>query len=131
MDIESTLNNMNQRFKKTFRGVTNEIQQCIDTCLLCHKTCEEIIPYCLERGGMHAERAHIEKLLACADVCRTSAHLMMWHSDFHSKVCRVCSEVCEQCAKDCERMKNDEMMKMCADICHQCAQSCEKMANQH
>lgn len=129
--MQSTFENINQNFKQTLKGMTDEMQQCIENCLQCHKTCEQIVPYCLEKGGMHAERIHIQALSTCADICRTSAHFMMWNSDLHSRVCSICAESCLVCAEDCERMGDDQMMKMCADICRQCAESCQQMGAHH
>jgi hypothetical protein len=105
------------------------VQQCIENCQQCHKLCEQLISYCLEKGGMHAERGHIETLLSCADICRTSSHFMMWNSDLHPRVCGVCADVCIKCAEDCERMSDDEMMNLCADVCRECAESCRRMGS--
>lgn len=131
MKAQSNFEVLTKNFAKTFGGFTEEIQSCIDICLLCHKTCEEIIPYCLEKGGTHAERKHIELLLTCSDICRTSAHSMMWHSEFKEKVCELCSDICAKCAEDCERMSADQTMRLCAEICRECEQSCRKMAAKH
>lgn len=131
MDLQSTFGTLNQTLRKAFKGMTDEMQQCINHCLECHRACEQLIPYCLEKGGMHAERNHIQILSTCADICRTSAHFMMWNSELHGRVCGVCADACLKCAEDCERMSDDQMMKMCADICRQCAESCQKMATQH
>lgn len=131
MDMQSTIATLNQTLKNAFKGLTDEMQQCINNCQECHRICEQLIPYCLSQGGMHSEPRHIQTLLTCADICRTSAHFMMWNSDLHSKVCGVCAEVCLQCAVDCERMSDDKMMKLCAEVCRRCAASCEKMAVRH
>lgn len=131
MDLRSTFETLNQSLKNVYKGMTDEMQQCINNCLECHRACEQLIPYCLEKGGMHAERSHIQILSTCADICRTSAHFMMWNSDLHGRVCGVCADTCLKCAEDCERMSDDQMMKMCADICRQCAESCRKMATRH
>jgi hypothetical protein len=131
MELQTTFGTINQALKNTFKAMTDEVQQCIENCLQCHRTCEQLIPYCLEKGGMHAERSHIQLLSTCADICRTSAHFMMWSSDLHPKVCGTCAEACLKCAEDCERMGDDKMMKACAEICRLCAESCQKMATRH
>jgi len=33
--------------------------------------------YCLEMGGKHTEPAHFRLMMACAEMCRTSAHFML------------------------------------------------------
>ena len=131
MNLQSVHESTNRILKKSSKSITDEMQQCIDVCLECHRTCEQVIPYCLEKGGTHAERGHIETLFSCAEICRTSAHLMMWNSDFHAKVCGVCADACIRCAEDCERMSEDEAMSNCAEVCRQCADSCQKMATRH
>jgi hypothetical protein len=118
-------------FENVVKGMKDEMQQCIDLCLECHRVCEQTIPYCLDKGGMHAERGHIQTMWLCADICRTSAHFMMWSSDLHTRTCGICAEACRRCAEDCERMADDEMMKACAQICRECAESCEKMSSMH
>lgn len=131
MITQTTIETANRILRSTFRETTDEAQQCIENCQNCHKICEQIISYCLEQGGEHAERKHIELLLSCADICRTSSHFMMWHSDLHPKVCAVCADVCTKCADGCERMSDDEMMKLCAQVCRECADSCRRMSAQH
>jgi hypothetical protein len=80
-------------------------------------------------GGKHAEAAHIRLLLDCAEICATSANIMLRGSDLHGKTCGVCAEVCERCADDCARLADgDGLMTRCADMCRRCAESCRTMA---
>jgi len=79
-------------------------------------------------GGKHAEASHIQLLLACAEICQTSANFMLLGSDLHARTCGVCAEVCEQCATSCEQMGNDAQMQACAEACRRCAESCQRMA---
>ena len=71
--MQSTFTTINQALKNNFHSVTSEEQKCIDDCLQCHAICEQLIPYCLDKGGMHAERIHLQKIWLCADTCRTCA----------------------------------------------------------
>ena len=105
-----------------------EMQRCIETCQTCHEVCLRTVPHCLEKGGRHAEPAHIRLLLDCAEICETSANFMIRGSELHTETCRVCAEVCQRCAEDCQRMADDPKMKECADICRRCAESCLQMA---
>jgi hypothetical protein len=104
-----------------------DIQQCIQTCIECHRICTETIVHCLAKGGRHADVGHIRLLADCADICHTSAEFMMRRSDLHTGVCMVCADVCDRCAHDCDGLKDDERMAVCAAICRQCAQSCRDM----
>ena len=55
-----------------------KMQACIDECLRCYQTCLGMASnHCLEVGGRHVEPAHFRLMLACAETCRTSAHLML------------------------------------------------------
>jgi hypothetical protein len=104
------------------------VQECIDRCQSCEEICLETVTHCLKLGGKHAAADHISMLLACAEICDTSARFMLLGSKHHPRACDVCAEVCEACAKDCERFDDDETMQRCADICRRCAESCRQMA---
>jgi hypothetical protein len=107
--------------------MTGPMQECIDRCQSCEEICLESVNHCLQLGGKHAEADHIRMLIACAEICDTSARFMLLGSKHHARACDVCSEVCDACAKDCERF-DDETMQRCADICRRCAESCRQMA---
>ena len=104
------------------------MQQCIEECLNCHRTCVETMQHCLEKGGKHAKAEHIRTLLDCAQICATSADFMLRGSDLHVHTCAACAAVCEACAKSCEEIADDAEMKRCADVCRRCAASCREMA---
>ena len=104
------------------------LQECIDRCQSCQEACLETVSYCLEQGGKHAEAAHVRTLIACGEICDTSARFMLLGSEHHARTCEVCAEVCETCAKHCDRFERDEIMQRCADTCRRCAESCRQMA---
>jgi hypothetical protein len=54
--------------------------------------------------GEHTEARHFSLMMACAEICRTSAHFMLIGSELHKRTCRLCGEICDQCAADCERV---------------------------
>lgn len=102
------------------------MRACIEECLRCYSTClSTAMGHCLEMGGKHTERKHFTLMMACAEICRTSAHFMLLGSEHHKHVCRECAEICSQCANDCERLGD---MQECVDACRQCAESCARMA---
>lgn len=108
--------------------IAPRLQECIDRCHSCEEICLEPANHCLTMGGKHAEADHIRMLLACAEICDTSARFMLIGSKHHMRTCEVCAEVCEACAKDCERFGDDETTQRCAEICRRCAESCRQMA---
>jgi hypothetical protein len=77
--------------------VTNEMQQCINECLNCHSVCLQTVTYCLQAGGKHAEANHIQLLLACAEICRTSADFMSLGSALHTRTCAVARKAAVAC----------------------------------
>ena len=102
------------------------MQDCISTCLDCYQTCLSMaMNHCLEVGGKHVEKAHFTLMMACAEICRTSAHFMLMGSPDHKETCRACAEICERCADDCERIGD---MDACVAACRACAESCRRMA---
>ena len=108
----------------------SKMDECINNCELCHRTCTVTLGYCLSQGGQHAEQAHIRLLLDCIQICQTSADFMLRGSTLHGLTCGVCAEVCRRCAEDCERFgTGDFQMQQCALMCWQCSRSCQEMAD--
>ena len=101
--------------------VNAEMKSCIEECLRCYQIClSTAMGHCLEAGGEHTEAKHFSLMMACAEICRTSAHFMLIGSDLHKRTCRLCGEIRDQCAADCERIGE---MKECVDTCRRCAES--------
>lgn len=109
---------------------SGEMEECIQKCLRCYRVCQETFFYCLQKGGDHHTLSHLQVIQSCAEVCRSSAQLMMLHSPYHHYLCKVCAEICKACAESCESM-DDATMSACARICRQCADACEEMSSQN
>ena len=92
------------------------MQECIDHCRSCEEICLESVTHCLQKGREHAQPDHVSLLLACAEICSTSARFMLLGSEHHVRTCEVCAEVCDACAADCETMSDDDLMRRCAEI---------------
>ncbi len=106
--------------------MNEQLQQCIEECLRCHRECVTMASHhCLEVGGRHVEPRHLRLMLACAEICRTSAYFMELRVEQHKRTCAVCAEVCEACAKSCEEVGD---MAQCVEACRRCAESCRQMA---
>ena len=106
--------------------VSPEMKSCIETCLTCYGEClSTAMGHCLQVGGKHVEPAHFKLMMACAEICRTSAHFMLIGTEHHKHTCRECAEICGECAEDCERVGG---MDECVAMCRACAESCRKMA---
>ena len=75
----------------------------------------------------HVEPEHIRMLMACAEICDTSARFMLLGSRHHARTCEVRADVCEACAEDCDQFE-DDLMTRCADVCRYSAESCRELA---
>ena len=99
---------------------------CIEGCLRCYQAClGGAMGHCLETGGRHVQPAHFRLMMACAEICRTSAHFMLLQSEHSKHVCKECEEICIQCAAECEKLGD---MQDCVDACRACAQVLHKIA---
>lgn len=104
----------------------SDMQACVEACLRCHSTCLGMSSHhCLEAGGKHVEAQHFRLMLACAEMCRASAAMMLIGTEHHRASCRACAEVCDACAKSCEEVG---AMEECVQACRACAEHCHKMA---
>lgn len=99
---------------------------CANECLATYKSCLSAIDFCLDQGGKFAEPGHIRLLRVCAEICQTSAFVLMAHSTFHLRTCAICAEVCEACAESCEYLGGEKLLA-CAEMCRACADSCINM----
>ncbi len=108
------------------RHISKDLQECIDDCLRCYQACfGSAMTHCLEAGSQHVEPKHFRLMMACAEMCRTSAHFLLLNSPHHAHVCEECAEICAECAKDCERIGG---MEGCVAACKRCEASCRVMA---
>ena len=98
---------------------------CIETCLKCYSACLAMASnHCLKAGGPHVEQEHFRLMLACAEVCRTHAHLMLLGSPHAEHLAPECAEIAARCAESCERVGD---MDSCVATCRACAASCAEM----
>lgn len=103
-----------------------DMQQCIDDCLHCYRTCQQMaMNHCLETGGAHVEPEHFRLMMNCADICRVAADFMLSSSPLHANTCAACAAVCEACAASCDQIGD---MDECVQACRRCSQSCQQMA---
>ncbi len=106
-------------------NVSSEMNECIEECLRCYAMCTAAaMNHCLERGGEHVEPEHFRLMAACAEICRTAAHLMLISSPLHKEICAACASSCQNCAESCEALGD---MEECVAACRSCAESCERI----
>lgn len=98
----------------------NAIKACQD----CHLICQETLAYHGdETGGKQLSPQHIKRLMACIEVCQTTANMLVIRAPLVDQLCDICAHICEQCATSCRTIECDAM-KECADAAAQCAKAC-------
>lgn len=106
--------------------LSSEMHVCVEQCLRCHSTCLDMaMNHYLEAGGKHVAPYHFKLMMACAEMCQTSANMMLIGTQHHKRICRECAEICEECAKSCEQVG---VIDDCVAQCRRCAESCRKIA---
>jgi len=106
--------------------IDSAMNDCVEGCLRCYSVClGSAMHHCLETRGRHFAPPHFRLMMACVEICRTSAHFMLLGSSHHKHTCRECAEICAECADDCECLGG---MEACVQACRRCAESCGAMA---
>ncbi len=101
--------------------LNQDMQECVDNCLNCHSVCLAMASqHRLERGGEHVEPQHFRLMLACAEICRSAAAVMMIGTDMHARLCALCADICDECARSCEQLGD---MERCVEACRRCAEA--------
>jgi hypothetical protein len=107
--------------------MTDEARECATNCFECQRTCIETMGHCLSLGGRHADSAHLELMMDCADICGLHSRFLARGSEFHHHLSAACRDICDACADSCRKRGDDERMKECEAVCRRCAESCERM----
>ncbi|HEX2494799.1 MAG TPA: hypothetical protein VHK24_13590, partial [Steroidobacter sp.] len=69
---------MEQRMLMVAETDSEELMRCIEECERCHRMClRTAMTHCLEQGGSCLEPPHLRVMLACAELCRTTADSML------------------------------------------------------
>ena len=113
---------MEQRMLMAAEAESAELGRCIDACERCHRVClQAAMTYCLEQGGEYLEPPHLRVMLACSELCRTTADAMLARYALYEELCAVCARVCRDCAESCERVGE---LEECVEACRRCAEGC-------
>lgn len=99
------------------------VEGCIDECTQCAAECMQaaIAPF----TGPRLKPAHRRLLIACAEICRSTARLLLGSATDHVATCGACADLCTRCAELCE---HDGILEECAQRCRSCAQTCLTLA---
>ena len=101
------------------------ITSCADTCTACADAC-------LAEDKVADLRRCIRLNLDCADVCRSTAAILLRQTGPEVAVLRAAVEACEQACRSCgdECGKHAEMhehCRVCAQACRECADACRQL----
>lgn len=93
----------------------------VDHLLRCSDACAEAASK-MEADVSVAEPMRL--MLACAEACRATAHVLILGVAHHHGLCEACVSLCEASAAACE---DDGRSAACAAICRDCAKACRRM----
>ncbi|QQG35763.1 MAG: four-helix bundle copper-binding protein [Micavibrio aeruginosavorus] len=109
--------------------MTDTRKNAIAACQTCHLLCQETLAYHGdETGGRQLSPQHIKRLMACIEICQTTANLLAIRAPLIDQLCEICAHICEQCASSCRAVECDEM-RQCANAAGHCASACYEASN--
>lgn len=98
--------------------------EAIIACQDCHLICREALAlHGDEAGGSQLSPRHIKRVMACIEICQTTANLLVIRAPMSDQLCELCAHLCEQCATSCRAIDLD-IMKRCVAACQRCARAC-------
>jgi hypothetical protein len=110
--------------------VTNEMEECIQECLNCHRVCMQVFSHLLtlESDAQPATPDQLRLLLDCAQLCALCADFLIRASEFDTSLSHLCREACRRCQQMCETLGQiDLMVPGCAVACARCANACTRV----
>lgn len=106
--------------------VTQEMERCICECMACYEAClQAAVNHQLGLDGPNLDPAHVRLLLSCAEICQTTAHVMLTGSPLSKPAGRICAKVCRRCAVECEAYAE---LAYCVKACRVSAEWCQRIA---
>jgi hypothetical protein len=109
-----------------------QLAQAVATLEQCATVCTSCADACLAEQHVHELISCIRLNLDCADICRTTAAVVVRLSqpdlDVLRSLIQACHTVCQRCGRECEQHADmHEHCRICADMCHACEQVCEEL----
>lgn len=102
---------------------------CARDCLACFEACMRCLSHCLEYGGKHANKSHLNLLLECQSICHLTANVLYMRSEEARYFCELCAKICDACADACKEIGDTSELQGCAYHCKGCADSCRSFIN--
>jgi hypothetical protein len=105
------------------------LEECIQNCWRCHRQCLETTIYLSAENVDDGLQDKVKLLLSCAEICQSTANLLLLGASICQDVCRLCAEVCEAGAMLFDPDTGDRQLRLCFDACCDCAASCRAVAD--
>lgn len=108
------------------------LSDAIATLTACADSCTACADACLAEEQVENLRRCIRLNLDCAQLCRTTAALLVRQTEPDLEVVRATVRACvlarHSCGDECERHADSHAhCRVCADACNHCADTCERI----
>jgi hypothetical protein len=82
--------------------MSRDMQSSVEACRRCHAICRGSTAS--TKVSAKVEPRHLRLRMAVAEICRTSAVVMLAGTPQHRDACAECAEIWDDCAEECRRM---------------------------
>lgn len=82
-------------------------------------TISECFSYCVEQGGDHVAKEHLQAMMDAWDLLSATSTLVARGSPHAGSLRAVCADAVKACEESCEGFGDDEHMAACADVCRE------------
>jgi hypothetical protein len=109
-----------------------QLAQAVETLNQCATVCTICADACLAEQHVQQLVRCIRLNLDCADICRTTASVLMRLNQPDPNVLRsliqACQAICQSCGTECQQhAQMHEHCRICAESCQHCAQLCNQL----
>jgi hypothetical protein len=109
----------NSSHRKTFTGVLNTVQDCVEMC-------ERMSTSLLRAEDVDSRVYQLKLLRDCADICTAACQFMARNSHFSNAIAQLCAFICETCGNECLKFQDQES-QFCGYTCLHCAKECRAL----
>jgi hypothetical protein len=134
MDMTTAVEEMIQSHPRSSQ-VPVGLAQAITALEECASTCTSCADACLAESAVQDLVRCIRLNLDCADVCATTARVLLRQTEPDWPVIRsqleACIAICGACGEECDRHADHmEHCRVCAESCRRCADACQEVLNE-
>jgi hypothetical protein len=109
-----------------------DVTSCIEACRECSVVCTSCADACLGENDIQMLVGCIRLDLDCADICETTAKILMRQTETNVQLLRSQLETTviasRNCAEECEQhAEMHRHCRICASACRSCEQACQQL----